>query len=133
MDFEVGTIHAGKITGITNFGAFVTMAPGKSGLVHISEVALTFVNDVRDHLTEGQEVMVKIIGVDKTGRFNLSIKAVANGFDDKPRSIPQPKPLIEPSEPSFEDKLKRFMQDSNNKMSGLKQYPDKRNVRRRGR
>ena len=133
MDFEVGTIHAGKVTGITNFGAFVSLAPGKSGLVHISEIAGTFVNEIRDHLTEGQEVTVKIMGVDKTGRFNLSIKAAAIVEADKQRRRPLPKQQAEVTENSFEDKLKRFMQDSNSKISGLKQHPDKRNSRRKGR
>ena len=143
MDFEVGTIHAGKITGITDFGAFVTMAPGKSGLVHISEVAATYVNDVRDHLTIGQDVMVKVIGVDKTGRLNLSIKATVPPPEDKPRRDTAARRDAAPkaakerqerqTELSFEDKLKRFMQDSNNKISSLKQHSDKKNARRRNR
>jgi len=133
MDFEVGAVLAGKITGITKFGAFVTIAPGKSGLVHISEIASTYVSDVRNHLSEGQEVMVKIIGVDQTGRMNLSIKAAASGTMPEPRRQPQPKQQEPAPEPSFEDKLKRFMQDSDSKMSGLKQYSDKKGARRRGR
>ena len=132
MDIEVGAIVAGKITGITKFGAFVTIAPGKSGLVHISEIASTYVSDVRDHLTEGQEVMVKIIGVDQSGRMNLSIKAaVATPADETPAR--QQSKYQASVEPSFEDKLKRFMQDSDNRISGLKQYSDKKSARRRDR
>ena len=134
MDFEVGAILAGKITGITKFGAFVTIAPGKSGLVHISEITSTYVSDVRNHLAEGQEVMVKIIGVDQSGRMNLSIKAAVTEPAEEPRRHSQPKQQdAAASEPSFEDKLKRFMQDSDNKMSGLKQFSDKKGSRRRGR
>ena len=134
MELEVGAIVAGKITGITKFGAFITIAPGKSGLVHISEIASTYVNDVRDHLTEGQEVMVKIIGVDQSGRMNLSIKAAVEQPVEEPRIRPQTKPMAAvAAEPTFEDKLKRFMQDSDSKMSGLKQYSDKKGARRRGR
>jgi len=133
MDFEVGAILAGKITGITKFGAFVTVAPGKSGLVHISEISNTYVNDVRTHLSEGQEVMVKIIGVDQSGRLNLSIKAAASRPAEEQRRQPQARTHESPSEPSFEDKLKRFMQDSDSKISGLKQYSDKKSARRRGR
>ena len=134
MDFEVGAIHEGTVTGITKFGAFVTIAPGKIGLVHISEIASTFVSDVKNHLAEGQTVTVKVIGVDQSGRMNLSIKAAAAEQSDKPRSRPQPKPQETAAyEPTFEDKLKRFMQDSDNKMSGLKQYSDKKGARRRGR
>jgi len=134
MDFEVGAILAGRITGITKFGAFVTIAPGKSGLVHISEIASTYVSDVRNHLVEGQEVMVKIIGVDQSGRMNLSIKAAVAEPAEEPRRYSQPRQQdASASEPSFEDKLKRFMQDSDNKMSGLKQFSDKKGSRRRGR
>jgi len=133
MDFEVGVILAGKVTGLTKFGAFVTVAPGKSGLVHISEISNTYVSDVKAHLTEGQEVTVKIIGVDQSGRLNLSIKAAAARLPEEPRRQPQHRSHEAPQEPSFEDKLKRFMQDSDSKMSGLKQYSDKKGARRRGR
>ena len=133
MDFEVGAILAGKITGITKFGAFVTVAPGKSGLVHISEIADTYVSDVHNHLTEGQEVKVKVIGVDKTGRMNLSIKSAVAAPDTETRPRPVQKPQETPAEPSFEDKLKRFMQDSDNKISVLKKQSDKKGARRRGR
>jgi len=133
MDFEVGAILVGKITGITKFGAFVTIAPGKSGLVHISEIASTYVSDVRNHLSEGQEVTVKVIGVDQSGRMNLSIKAAASAPREVPRSRVQPRVQEAAPEPSFEDKLKRFMQDSDSKISGLKQYSEKKGARRRGR
>ena len=146
MDLEVGAICAGKITGITKFGAFVTIAPGQSGLVHISEISSSYVNDVRDHLTEGQEVTVKIIGVDQSGRMNLSIKATKATVQtsdetrrpqmkppsDDTRRVQQRSPVAV-AEPTFEDKLKRFMQDSDSKISGLKQYSDKKGPRRRSR
>ena len=74
MEFGVGSVLEGKVTGITKFGAFISLPEGKSGLVHISEIAYTYVNDVKDHLQEGQEVKVKVIGVDESGRINLSIK-----------------------------------------------------------
>ena len=133
MDFEVGAILPGKITGITKFGAFVTVAPGKSGLVHISEIASTYVNNVQDHLTEGQDVTVKVIGVDKSGRMNLSIKSAMQTPANETRHRPTQRIMEKATEPSFEDKLKRFMQDSDNKMSGLKKHSDKKGARRRGR
>ena len=74
MELAVGSIVTGKVTTITKFGAFVALPDGKSGLVHISEVAATFVNDVHDFLTEGQEVQVKILSVTPEGKINLSIK-----------------------------------------------------------
>jgi len=135
MDFDVGVgaILAGKVTGITKFGAFVTLAPGKSGLVHISEITSSYVSDIRDHLTEGQDVMVKVIGMDQSGRMNLSIKAATSVPAEEPRRKAQPRQSESASDPSFEDKLKRFMQDSDSKMLDLKHYSDKKGARRRGR
>jgi S1 RNA binding domain protein len=74
MELEIGAILAGKVTGITKFGAFVALPGGRSGLVHISEVAYSYVNDVSEFLTVGQEVNVKVISVDENKRINLSIK-----------------------------------------------------------
>ncbi len=74
MELEIGAILDGKVTGITKFGAFVALPGGRSGLVHISEVAYSFVNDVNEFLTVGQEVKVKIIGMEGDNRINLSIK-----------------------------------------------------------
>ena len=76
MEFGVGSILEGKVTGITKFGAFVSLPEGRSGLVHISEIAYSYVNEVSDHLQEGQEVKVKVIGIDENNRINLSIKKV---------------------------------------------------------
>ena len=74
MELAVGSIVSGKVTTITKFGAFVSLPGGKSGLVHISEVAAAFVSDVHDFLTEGQEVQVKILSITPDGKINLSIK-----------------------------------------------------------
>lgn len=164
MEYEVGSILTGKVTGITKFGAFVQIAPGKSGLVHISEVANTFVSDVHDFLTEGQEVQVKLIRVDENGRLNLSVKQAlpkeerpahpaAQKRENTPLT-PAPReparsavsahprrldpsemngePLADSGNAAFEDKLKKFMQDSDSKMSGIKIYAEnKRSNRRR--
>ena len=73
-EIEVGAILEGKVTGITKFGAFVSLPGGKSGLVHISEIAYSYVSDVSDHLAEGQDVKVKVISIDENNRINLSIK-----------------------------------------------------------
>lgn len=74
MELEVGAIVEGKVTGITKFGAFVSLPGGRSGLVHISEVAYTYVSEVSEFLTVGQDVKVKIVSVDESNRINLSIK-----------------------------------------------------------
>ncbi len=73
-EIEVGAIFEGKVTGITKFGAFVALPGGKSGLVHISEIAYSYVSEVADHLAEGQDVKVKVISIDENHRINLSIK-----------------------------------------------------------
>ena len=74
MEFEVGAILEGTVTGITKFGAFVSLGSNKSGLVHISEISNSYVNDVNEFLSVGQKTKVKIIGIDENGRINLSIK-----------------------------------------------------------
>ena len=144
MEFGVGSILEGKVTGITKFGAFVALPEGKSGLVHISEIAYTYVNDVKEHLKEGQEVKVKVIGIDENGRINLSIK---KAMDPPPRPAGQGRPggrpaghggagfrgKPAPAEPtSFEDRLKQFMAASDSKLSELRQA-ERRSSRRGGR
>lgn len=131
MDLVVGAIYDGKVTGIMKFGAFVSLPGGKSGLVHISEIAYSYVSEVKDFLHEGQEVKVKLIAIDENGRINLSIKKAMDPPPQTFRSAQKPAPQVsapQQTDPaaSFEDKLKRFMADSDNKMSGLKQYSDKR-------
>ena len=74
MSIEVGSKLQGKVTGITNFGAFVELPEGLTGLVHISEVADNYVKDINDHLKVGDQVEVKVINVEKDGKIGLSIK-----------------------------------------------------------
>ena len=148
MEFGVGSIVEGKVTGITKFGAFVSLPGGRSGLVHISEIAYSYVNDVKDHLTEGQEVKVKVIGIDDNNRINLSIKkamdppprpqrtggpARTGGYGGprsgggRPGGFSRP-----PSEPeTFEERLKHIKQASDSKLSEMK-FTEKRSSRRGG-
>ena len=151
MELAVGAIVDGKVTGITKFGAFVALPEGKSGLVHISEIAYSYVNEVSDHLREGQEVKVKIIGIDQSNRINLSIKQVEPPPQRAPRQGGGPhqgggggrsrqgggsRPMgfvhQAPKEPTdFEDRLKQFMQSSDSKLSELR-YIEKKGGNRRG-
>ena len=142
MQLEVGQIIEGKITGITKFGAFVSLPDGKSGLVHISEVANTYVNNVSDHVSDGDSVRVKIIGITPDGKINLSIKKALP--EERPPVRPQPQPRAPlpprnaapaqpPHEASFEDKLKQFMQDADNRISGNRHYADKKSASRKRR
>lgn len=137
MDLVVGAVVDGKVTGIMKFGAFVSLPGGKSGLVHISEIAYSYVNEISDFLSEGQEVKVKIIGIDENNRINLSIKKAQEPPAPPPRynkpaqSGSSGKPAQNAAPPSFEDKLKQFMADSDSKISGIKQYSDRKTTRRR--
>lgn len=154
MMLEIGSVYEGKVTGITKFGAFVQLAPGKSGMVHISEVANTYVDDITKHLKIGQEVKVKLISIDEQGRVNLSIKKALPPPPpaEKPARRPAPvqtapAPKSRPSvsdlqfaqdqstlpkgDESFENKLKAFMQSSESRMSDLKSQNDKRSGSRR--
>ena len=118
MALEIDAIVDGKVTGITNFGAFVTTEDGSSGLVHISEVSNVYVQDIKEHLVQGQQVKVKVIGVDKTGRFNFSIKKAV-------KPVAAVKKL--PTEKTFEEKLKQFIQDSENKMCDINRQNNRKN------
>lgn len=142
------------MTGITKFGAFVSLPDNRSGLVHISEIAYSYVNDVHDHLSEGQMVKVKVIGIDANNRINLSIKqatpppprperrsgprpAPQGGGDRRPPRRPasvgfQPEPPQPKGPASFEDQLKQFMASSDSKLSEL-HMNEKRSSRRGGR
>ena len=119
MELAVGAIVSGKVTAITKFGAFVALECGKSGLVHISEVANSFVSDVHDFLQAGQEVQVKVLSVTPEGRVNLSVKQALprpNCYSCATRTAPAPVQTASPDEASFEDKLKQFLSSSEGKM-----------------
>ena len=75
-DVEVGKIYEGKVVKIMDFGAFVSVLPGKDGLVHISQISHRRVENVSDELSEGDIVKVKVLEIDKQGRVRLSMKAV---------------------------------------------------------
>ena len=126
MLVEEGKIVEGKVTGITNFGAFIQLAEGKTGLVHISEVAVEYVKDIKKYLRENQTVKVKVLSVDKDGKISLSIKKALDEKNDKGN-----KKYIQPDDIdwsrktttdhlSFEDKLLKFKQDSDERMQDLK-------------
>ena len=84
MQLEIGKIYNGKVKGITQYGAFVDIDGGGTGMVHISEIANTYVSDIREHLTEEQEVQVKVIGINEQGKVSLSIKKVSDNGDSQP-------------------------------------------------
>jgi S1 RNA binding domain protein len=137
MEFTPGTILEGTVRSIAAFGAFINLPEGKTGLVHISEVSSSYVTDIRQHLTEGQAVKVKLLNTDDRGRLSLSIKQ-AEERPAPPRRSAEERPARPQSfqpvrtEPeSFEEKLKQFMADSNSKISGVRQYEHKTRSRKR--
>ena len=136
MELTVGSVFDGKVTGITKFGAFVALPENKTGMVHISEVAHTYVADISEHLSEGQEVRVKVIGIDENGRVNLSIKQTTTppAKREVKREAPRkPAPVKESAPLTFEDRLRQFMQDSESRMSDISRNTEKRRGNRRGR
>ncbi len=124
MPVEIGKVVEGTVTGITNFGAFIQLPGGKTGLCHISEVADDYVKNINNYLKEQQKVKVKIIGIDEKGKISLSIRKT------------QQKPLRKSSQPiqidwqkrnsdadlSFEDKLSKFLKDSDEKQQQIKKH-----------
>ena len=143
MSLEVGAIVEGEVTGITNFGAFVQLPEGKVGLIHISEVSNVYVKDVHDFLKEHDKVKVKVLSVDDRGKIGLSIKQLTpppapqprpqrpqndncerrnnNGMrpqgDNRERRGGMRPQSARPMAPvSFEDKLSKFLKDSDDRM-----------------
>lgn len=133
----VGEIVEGKVTSITNFGAFVVFPDGKSGMIHISEVSDGFVKDINAFLKVGQSVRVKVCSVDEKGRIALSLKKAADkneavkAEEKRPMKEVEQKSVVpeeicpkEHSEDNFEDMMSRFMKTSNEKISDLKKTMD---------
>jgi S1 RNA binding domain protein len=120
MAIAVGSIVEGMVTGITKFGAFVEIPGGVTGLVHISEVADAYVKDVKDYLKERDMVRVKVINIDAGGKIGLSIKQASPDYD------PQAKNRRQRGTPSvsFEDKLAKFMKDSDERLTDLRRNTD---------
>ncbi len=123
MEVEPGSIVEGTVVKITNYGAFVELPGGKSGLVHISEIADTYVKDVKDYLKEQERVRVKILGLNDRGKLDLSVKQALPPEERVSRSRPRT---------SFEDKLKSFMKESEERLLDLKRSTEaKRGGRKR--
>lgn len=116
MSIEVGETVEGKVTGITNFGAFVELPTGDTGLVHISEVANTYVKDITNYLKEDEKIKVKVINIDDDGKIGLSIKQLEDP-DDRIDHAPKR---------SFEDKMDDFLKQSSERQQDIKSRDAKR-------
>lgn len=121
-ELEIGSVVEGTVSGITNFGAFVALPNGQTGLVHISEVADEYVKDVRDYLKEQDPVRVKVMAFDDRGRVALSIKQADPNY--RPEG-PRPRR----SGQSFEDKLSKFLKESEDRQGDLRRLEGKRGGR----
>ncbi|UFJ40552.1 S1 domain-containing RNA-binding protein [Brevibacillus humidisoli] len=119
MVVEVGSKLEGKVTGITSFGAFVELPGGVTGLVHISEIADTYVKDIHEHLKIGDTVTVKIMNIQQDGKIGLSIKKAV----DRPQK--PPRHGRERGE-GFEEKLSKFLKESEDRLSSIRKNYDKR-------
>ncbi|MBO8172690.1 MAG: RNA-binding protein S1 [Bacillaceae bacterium] len=111
MSIEVGSKLEGKVTGITHFGAFVELPGGVTGLVHISEIADTYVKDVNEHLSVNDTVTVKVINVEQNGKIGLSIKQAKESSSSARRGR---------NTKSFEEKINRFLRDSEDRLATLR-------------
>lgn len=126
MSIEVGSKLEGKVTGITNFGAFVELPSGSTGLVHISEVADNYVKDINDHLKVGDMVEVKVMNVGADGKIGLSIRKAKPESEQRPQRPSRPARPRQGSKPSFErpenfeQKMAKFMKDSEERLTTLK-------------
>lgn len=141
MQLEIGKIYEGKVKGIAQYGAFVEIEGAGTGMVHISEIANSFVKDVKDYLTENQSVKVKVLSIGEDGKIGLSIKKAVENTEEmpKPAKRPERKPNVwEPkkkapvSELGFEEMMARFKQNSEEKICALKRNTERKNGSRRG-
>jgi S1 RNA binding domain protein len=124
MSLAVGSVVEGTVTGITNFGAFVELPTGQTGLVHISEIADVYVTDINDFLKKSDKVKVKILSIDPTGKkIGLSIRQAQEGASPTrqlPPRGPRPGGPRGRTPSSFEEKLKRFMKESEDRLGDLR-------------
>lgn len=134
MTLAAGNILEGTVVNITNFGAFVEVE-GKTGLVHISEVADSFVKDIRAHLSEQDKVKVKVISIDDNGKISLSIKqANVQKKSMRPAEFDWGAEKSKPStSTNFEDKMAKFLKDSEEKMQDVKKHQEFKGKNSKGR
>ena len=154
MSIEVGVKLPGKVSGITNFGAFVDLGAGKTGLVHISEVSNSFVKDINDVLTVGDEVEVKVMSIGNDGKIGLSIKRTkeeerperterapkkdfkrpTNNFNKSDRPSNNRKPVAQaPKKEGFDSLMSDFLKDSDERLSSIKRNTEGKRGGRGGR
>jgi len=113
---EVGAVVEATVEKVMDYGAFVRLDTGETGMVHISEIDKNYVKDIRDHVRENDKVTVKVIGQKEDGKIDLSIKQAEPGYEDRPRRSGK--------DPDFERKLKKFMSQSQERLVDLKRHKE---------
>ncbi len=111
MSVDTGSIVEGTVIKITNYGAFVELPDGRSGLVHIREIADTYVKDVHDYLKEQEKVKVKVLGINDRGKLDLSVKQALS---------PEERVARVRAKATFEEKMKAFLKESEERLLDLK-------------
>lgn len=140
MELSVGAVLEGKVKSITNYGAFISLPENMTGLVHISEVSNTYVSDVRAHLTEGQQVRVMVLG-NEDGKLRLSIKRLLpreqrpnprrDGKSAERNAPRESEAAPKTADQLFEEKLKKFMAESDSNLSSVRRYEQPRPRRKK--
>ncbi|MDQ4148840.1 MAG: S1 RNA-binding domain-containing protein [Actinomycetota bacterium] len=115
---EVGAIVEGTVTRLADFGAFVQIGEGETGLVHISEVDRNYVKDIKEHLKEGDKVNVKVVAIKEDGKIDLSIKQADPSWEEQSSRSRSGR------DPEFEAKLKRFMRESQERLADVRRQRD---------
>ena len=136
MELQVGAVTEGTISRIMNFGAFVDLPGGKSGLIHISEISNTYIEDISKFLKENEKVTVKILGLNDKGKYDLSIKQLSSeppSEEKKPAVKDNFKDKKQDKTLNFEDKLSRFMKESEERLLDLKRNTENKRGRSRPR
>lgn len=125
MPVAVGEIVEGTVSGITNFGAFIQLGKGKTGLVHISEISHDYVNDVNDYVKKNEKVKVKVLSITKDDKISLSMRqAQPKRRSSNPGQV-EFKPDEKTKSLSFEDKMAKFLKDSSENQEQLKKQDPK--------
>jgi S1 RNA binding domain protein len=129
-EIVVGSVMEGVITGITKFGAFVELAGGTTGLVHISEIADEYVKDINELFKKSDKVKVKVLTVENSGKIGLSIRQAVEGYKPvKKGGRSKPAPV---NKASFEDKMNRFLKESDERLLDLKRNTESKRGGGRG-
>lgn len=146
VTLEIGSILEGNVVSITNFGAFVELPDGQTGLVHISEISDEYVKEIGDYLKKDDKVKVKVIGKNKKGKYDLSIKQLKAPEEKKEKLPPPKKPRpfrdsnqrsgfggssLKKNSEGFEEKLAQFLKDSEERQLDLKKNTEAKRAKGR--